>query len=168
MVFGGSFTHTLDSAGRFIMPKRFRSYLGEEFLVTRGLGCLCIFTREFVEKTLSAELEALGSPLQSLLNPDIVRLTRHYFSNMQPTKTDNQSRVPLLPEHRKFAGIEDEVVIRGCGSYIELWAPASLEEYEKLNSRVGDITASGAALLPPPSVRIAGAESAGLPSAGSA
>lgn len=168
MLFGGSFTHTLDNAGRFIMPKRFRSSLGESFWITKGLGCLCVFTSEFVDKTLSAKLDGLGDALQALTNPHILRLTRLYYSNMQPTKADNQSRVPLVPEHREFAGIQDEVVIRGCGSYIELWSPAALADYEKNNSRVEDIIASAAALLPPAGANRTGGENAGLPQTGTA
>jgi len=168
VLFGGSFRHTLDTAGRFIMPKRFRSLLGEDFWITKGLGCLCVFTKEYVDKTLTAEIEGLGGALQSLLNPDILRLTRHYFSNMQPGKADTQSRVQLTPEHRKYAGIEEEVVIRGCGSYIELWSPAALEQYEAENDRVEDIFASAAALLPPAGAKAPGVSNAGVPSAGSA
>ncbi len=148
------------------MPKRFRTLLGESFWITKGLGCLCVFTNDFVDKTLSVEMDKLGSPLQALLNMDLIRLTRHYFSNMQPTKADNQSRVPLTPEHRAFAGIEDEVVIRGCGGWIELWSPKALEDYEKNNDRVEDIIASAAALLPPAGARNPDVASAGLPQAG--
>jgi len=147
-LFGGSFSHNLDSAGRFIMPKKFRTSLGEDFIITKGLGCLCVFTKDFVDKQLSVELDNLGSPLQALLNPDIVRLTRHYFTNMVTASADGQNRVALTPEHRKYAGITDDVIVCGCGNYIELWSPDALEDYEKQNDKVEDIIASGAALLP--------------------
>ena len=145
-MFGGSFTHSLDSAGRFVMPKKFRYSLGEEFVITRGLGCLCVFTRDFVDKEITAPLGKLGSGLQSVLNPDIVRLNRHFYMDMAVTGTDSQSRVPLTPEHRRFAGIEDEIVICGCGDYIELWSPEALARYKK-DDTVDNIIASGERLL---------------------
>lgn len=167
-VFGGSFTHNLDSAGRFVMPKRFRSSLGEDFIITRGLGCLCVFPKDYVDKKLSLEIEGLGSPLQSLLNPDIVRLTRHFFMDMVSTNADSQNRVQLTPEHRRFAGIEEDVVVCGCGNYVELWSPARLEEYRSQNDRVEDIIASGAALLSPSGGKAYGEGEAGVPQAGPA
>lgn len=166
-MFGGSFTHSLDSAGRFIMPKKFRNSLGEDFIITRGLGCLCVFTKTFVDQDLSNELQSLGSPLQSLLNPDIVRLTRHFFMDMVTTSTDSQNRVQLTPEHRRYAGIEEDVIICGCGNYLELWAPAALEEYRRQNDDIENIIASGGALLPLP-VKGFGDRDAGISSAGPA
>jgi MraZ protein len=167
-MFGGSFAHNLDSAGRFVMPKKFRLNLGEEFVITRGLGCLCVFTKDFVDKKLSAELEQLGSPLQSLLNPDIVRLTRHFFMDMAVTGSDAQNRVPLTSEHRRFAGIEDDVVICGCGGYIELWSPGALAEYRKKNDAVDIIIASGDRLLANVGRRAPGEADAGVSQAGPA
>jgi MraZ protein len=165
-VFTGSFRHTLDSAGRFVMPKRFRYSLGQEFVITKGLGCLCVFPTDFVNKILAPGLEALGSGLEALLNPDIVRLTRHYFSNMEITRGDNQNRVPLTPEHRRYAGIEDEVVICGCGNYIEIWSPQALQEYEEQNDRVEDLIASGAALRCRMNSQASTEQNAGVSSAG--
>jgi MraZ protein len=148
------------------MPKKFRHSLGEDFYITRGLGCLCVFTREFVDKQLMTEMEQLGTGLRSLLDMDIVRLNRHYFRNMVLTGADSQNRVQLTLEHRKYAGIEDELVICGCGNFLEIWSPAALEEYEKSNDRPEDIIASGAALLPRQTFRAPGEGNAGGPQAG--
>ena len=166
-MFGGSFTHNLDSAGRFVMPKKFRYSLGEDFVITRGLGCLCVFTRDFMDKELSRELGQLGTPLQSLLNPDIVRLTRHFFMDMALTSADSQNRVPLTPEHRRFAGIEDDIVICGCGGYIELWSPEALATYKK-DDTVDNIIASGERLLTAIGRKAPGEADAGVSQAGPA
>jgi MraZ protein len=147
-MFGGSYSHSLDSAGRFVMPKRFRTQLGEDFIITRGLGCLCVFPRDYVDKTLAVELGGLGTPLQALFDPNIVRLTRHFYMDMVQTNADSQNRVQLTPEHRKFSGIEDEVIVCGAGEYVELWSPAALEKYRSENSDPDRIIASAAALIP--------------------
>lgn len=166
-MFGGSYTHSLDSAGRFVMPKKFRTSLGEDFIVTRGLACLCVFTREYVEKTLSVELGGLGSPLQSLFNPDIVRLTRHFFMDMVNTTADSQNRVPLTEAHRKFAGITGDLVVCGCGEYIELWAPDALDKYKNDNGDAAMIIASAQAIIPANAEHSSGERDAGLPPASS-
>ena len=166
-MFGGSFTHSLDTAGRFVMPMKIRNSLGNEFIITRGVGCLCVFTEDYARK-IEQELGKLGSPLGLLLNPDIARLHRHFFSDMVETGTDKQSRVQLTPEHRKYAGIEDEVVICGCGHYVELWSPEALEEYRTKNDRVEDLVSSGAALLASTGAWGNGAQDAGLSQTGPA
>ena len=160
-MFGGSYTHSLDSAGRFVMPMNIRLQLGERFIIAKGVGCLCVFTEEWARE-LEGELDKLGSPLALLLNPDIARLHRHFFSGMVEVGTDKQFRVQLAPEHRSYAGIEDDVVICGCGKYVELWSPSALEAYKNQNDRVEDLIASGAALLAPRSGQGGGERDAGL------
>lgn len=145
-MFGGTYRHSLDTAGRFVMPQKIRLQLGVEFIITKGVGCLCVFTKEWAAD-LEQQLGGLGNPLALLLNPDVARLHRHFFSEMVETSADRQYRVQLTPEHRRYAGIENEVVICGCGQYVELWSPKALEEYQKQNQRVEDLESSGASLL---------------------
>ena len=37
-MFMGEYNHTIDAKGRLIIPSRFRELLGEEFVLTRGVG----------------------------------------------------------------------------------------------------------------------------------
>jgi len=166
-MFGGSFAHSLDSAGRFVLPKKFRNNLGDDFAITKGLGCLCVFTKEYVDRQLSTEIEGLGSALQSLLDPDIVRLNRHFFGDMVTANADSQNRVQLTAEHRKYAGIENDVVVCGCGHYVELWSPVALEEYRATNGKIDDLISAGAVLMPRIG-RAGGDINAGVPQAGPA
>ncbi len=147
-VYGGSYNHSLDSAGRFVMPKAFRTNLGGDFVITRGLGCLRIFPQVYVNKKLAEELGGLGTPLQSLFNPEIVRLTRHFYMDMVLANTDSQNRVQLSSEHRKYAGIETDLVICGCGEYVELWNPEALEKYKDENIDPEQIIAAAESLIP--------------------
>lgn len=166
-MFGGSYTHSLDPAGRFVLPKKFRYDLGETFFITKGLGCLCIFSEEWRNK-LEGELNSLGGTLEMLLNPHISRLHRHFFGEMVSATADGQYRVLLTPEHRRYAGIGDDVVICGCGNHVELWSPQALEEYKKKNDSVDDLVASGAALLASPVVKALGDQDAGVSQTGPA
>ena len=129
------------------MPLDLRNSLGTRFWITKGLGCLCVFPDEWKLK-VQQELDALASPLAQLLNPEVARLHRHFFSGMAETVTDKQNRVQLTPEHRRYADIGEDVVICGCGEYIELWSPGALAEYEKNDGKVEDLIHSGKTLLP--------------------
>ncbi len=165
-MFGGSYYHNIDDAGRFVMPHKFRFSLGETFIVTKGVGCLCVFTDD-TAKQLETQLGELGNMLSVLLDPNVARLHRHFFSGMVEASCDNkQSRVQLTPEHRGYAGITSEIVVRGCGNFIELWAPDALEKYEAENDKPEDLIASGAAVLPVSGARSAGEHDAAVSHAG--
>jgi MraZ protein len=145
------------------MPLDMRNSLGSRFFVTKGLGCLCVFTQEWARK-LQDELGKVSSPLKHLLNSDVSKLHRHFFSGMNEVSTDKQNRVQLTPEHRRYAGIWEDVVIYGCGEYIELWSPEALDKYEEQNAKVEDLIRAGEALLsttPPTGDNDAGVSSAG-------
>jgi len=145
-MFGGSFEHSLDAAGRFVMPARFRLHLGETFVVTKGIGCIAVFTRETANK-LDEELNQVGNMLSLLLDPNVSALHRHFFSGMVEIGADKQFRVQLSPELRRYAGIQNEIVIRGCGKFIELWNPQLLEMYEQKNAQVENLISAGSAIL---------------------
>lgn len=146
-MFGGLFKHNLDSAGRFVMPYEIRLELGPgNVYITKGVGCLCVFTEEYA-KTVETEFNSLAGPLAKLLNPDVARLHRHFFSGMVKTSIDKQNRTPLTPEHRRYAGITEEIVVCGCGSYVELWSPTALDDYMKANENTENLIASGEQLL---------------------
>ena len=43
----GEYNHTIDTKGRVIIPVKFRTELGERFIITKGFdGCLAIYTKE--------------------------------------------------------------------------------------------------------------------------
>lgn len=165
-MFKGTYRHSLDSAGRFVMPLELRLELGKEFCVFKGMGCLCVSTRDWVFH-LADEIGKLGNCLDSLLDPDIARLSRHFYSGLVETGTDKQSRVQLTSDHRGYAGIEDEVVIRGCGDHIEIWSARALDDYEKQNDGVNDLFASYAALKAQSGRGAPGDDSTGVPQTGS-
>ncbi len=131
------------------MPKTFRNRLGDNFLITKGVGCLWCFPEEYLDKTLTPAVDGLGrNPIRGLFDTDVIRWTRHLFTDMVATNDDSQSRVPLSQEHRDYAGIDDTLIICGRGQIIEIWSPKALDEYRKANEDIDSVIASARALRP--------------------
>ncbi|MCX8053455.1 MAG: hypothetical protein N3B12_06575 [Armatimonadetes bacterium] len=149
MLFYGTYTHSVDPAGRFVMPKTFRNRLGDNFLITKGINCLWCFPENYLNKILGPAIEKLGqNPIRGLFDTDVTRFTRHLFEDMVSTNDDSQSRVPLSQEHREYAGIKDTVVLCGRGQIIELWSPEALEQYRQANQDIEGVIASAQTLMP--------------------
>lgn len=143
---GGSYKHNIDSASRFVMPYEIRADLGREFFIGKGIGCLCVFRAEFVA-SLQKQIAEISGPLAVILDPNVARVNRHLFSEMIPTRSDGQNRTPLSAEQKRYAGISDEVLIVGCGEYLELWSPERYLQYQGETHFDKSVVAAGAALL---------------------
>ncbi len=129
-MFGGCSTHRLDDVGRFVIPKRFSSSLGEEFVITRGINCLLVLRQDDFFNIQNKAL-ALASPVEALFNPAVSSIYHHLFSEMVVAKVDGQRRVQLTPELRAHAGIDRDLVMIGVGNWVEIWSVERWEEYKK-------------------------------------
>ena len=129
-MFRGGFSHSIDDKGRVIVPLKFRSLLGEKFVVTKGLDrCLWVFSDEQFRK-LDGHLNA-----QPMLDPNAVRLQRFFSGEAVDAVTDAQGRVALPSNLREYAAIEKEVMIVGSGNRIEIWNKAG---WDAMNSALSD------------------------------
>lgn len=115
-MFKGECKHTIDTKGRLIIPSKFREYLGDEFVVTKGLdGCLFAYDNQ--------EWEAFEQKLRALpLNKKDNRLfARHFLAGASDVEVDKQGRILVPPNLREFAGLVKDVVLVGMGNRIEIW-----------------------------------------------
>lgn len=122
---GGDF-YAVDDKGRVVIPMRFRSQLGEPFVITRGLHrCLFLFTME--------EWNALTDKLTEgpLFDLERMKLQRFFFEQAQEVTPDTQGRIAIPQELREWAGItpNSEVRIIGCTRRVEVW---SRERYRQV------------------------------------
>lgn len=116
-MFRGAHYHSVDDKGRVIIPLRFRSELGQTFVITKGLDrCLFVF-REDTFAEMERKLEA-----QPTLDKHTIRLQRWFSAEALETQVDAQGRVAIPSNLRDFASIGEEVVIVGAGSRIEIWS----------------------------------------------
>jgi len=135
-MFRGGFAHSVDDKGRLIVPLKFRSLLGEKFVITKGIdGCLWVFPEE--------EFRELDERLKSrpMFDPVAVRLQRFFSGEAVDTSADSQGRVAIPLNLRDYAGISKDAMIIGAGNRIEIWSKTS---WDNLNEVLTDelITAS--------------------------
>lgn len=122
-MFIGEYSHTIDAKGRLIVPKDFRSKLGNEFVVTAGLdGCLSVYTKS-EWKIFEEKLHAL--PISS---KSARKFSRFFLSNACSCELDKQGRI-LLPQNlRELASLTKDVVFAGVGGRVEIWNKAAWQE----------------------------------------
>jgi MraZ protein len=118
-MFLGEFSHTIDDKGRLTIPAKFRDELESGVVITRGLdGCLWAYGRSEWE-TLAEKIAKLPTTNTAARN-----FSRFVFSSAFDSIPDRQGRI-LLPQNlRDYAGIQNETIIIGVKSKLEIWNPA--------------------------------------------
>ena len=93
-LFIGTYDHSLDPKGRVILPRKFRDELGQDMVITKGVGrerCLYVFPQ--------AEFEAFAAKLHS--QPLTARPTRDFarmfVAGASSESADSQGRV-VIPQ----------------------------------------------------------------------
>jgi MraZ protein len=116
MQFHGEFHHRVDPQGRVAIPARYRDAFAHGIYLTRGFDpCIWAFS--------PAEWETYSLGYSSMSpNSRIGRtLRRRVFGSTFDLELDRQGRVVLPQPLRQYAGLQDEVVVVGAGTWLELW-----------------------------------------------
>jgi len=115
-MFSGEFEYKIDEKGRVPVPPKFRRELKDGVVLVPGVErCINIYTPPEWKK-LATALTA-----DSMAPTKLRRLTRAVFATAFSLNIDGQGRVALPVPLREYAGIEDEVVVAGVNTYLELW-----------------------------------------------
>ncbi|WP_433749494.1 division/cell wall cluster transcriptional repressor MraZ [Falsibacillus pallidus] len=123
-MFMGEYQHNVDNKGRLIIPAKFRDYLGESFVLTRGLD-QCLFGYPMSEWTsVEEKLKALP-----LTKKDARAFTRFFFSGATDCELDKQGRINIPSTLLGYAQLEKECVIVGVSNRIEIWSKTLWEDY---------------------------------------
>ncbi len=128
-MFFGEFEYKIDSKGRVPIPPKFRDELQGGIVLTPGLEkCVNAYPLSEWEK-MAATLTS-----NSVTRSKMRKLNRAIFATAFRLKVDTQGRVALPIPLRQYAGIEDEVVVAGVNTYLELWNKSQWES-EKVISQ---------------------------------
>ncbi len=120
----GEFVHSVDLKGRVIIPSKFRSDLGESFIVTKGLdNSLFIYSKNEWE-TFELKLKQLP-----LTNPNARNFIRFFFSGATLCSLDKLGRINIPQNLLDYAGLSKDVVIIGVSTRVEIWDKTKWNEY---------------------------------------
>jgi len=118
--FVGNFPRSLDAKGRVILPSRMRAHFQEHGYLTPGAdGCLALWPEE------EFELEAERQHAKDARGTEDRNDLRDWAALVTRVEFDRQNRMPVPPELRAIAKLEQEVLFVGVLDRVELWSPAS-------------------------------------------
>jgi MraZ protein len=117
-MFWGEYSHHLDKKGRLIIPARYRSYLSEGAVLTRGIDHNLVVYPEEAWQVVSEQLNRIPITHRAARG-----LRRLLFSGAVELSLDRQGRV-LVPSYlRDYASLDGEVLIVGMETFLEIWHP---------------------------------------------
>jgi MraZ protein len=129
-LFEGQHETGIDVKGRLSVLQRYREQLGENVTAfNRGdhlvLCSPAVFEKliGYAEKQLSFEHE---QGVKSFFNPKLVRDRRYFFGNKFELSFDGQNRLTIPKTLRERLSYVFDVVMVGCGEYLELWSKEKL------------------------------------------
>lgn len=120
----GEYHCRTDSEGRLTVPLELRAQLMEGATVTRGIE-RCLFVYPVAEWQRLAEKMQDRLPLTSRQARAFRRLI---LSGALACAPDSRGQICLPDQLRQYANIEDEVVIVGLISHLEIWSPPRWQE----------------------------------------
>lgn len=120
----GEFHHNIDDKGRLIVPSKFRSELGERFIITRGLD-KCIFVYSLTEwNSIVKKLTSL-----SFTKKDARNFMRFFLSGATECEFDKQGRINITSPLVHYANLNRECVIIGVNERLEIWDKESFDNF---------------------------------------
>jgi len=132
-MFIGEYAHNLDDKGRLSIPAKFRSFLSQGVVLTRGLDhCLFLYSKE-EWRTLAEKISQL--PLHQKKSRAFSRLM---LAGAWDVELDSQGRV-IVPEYlRTYAGISKKAIIAGLYNRVEIWDEESWQTYKQETEDASD------------------------------
>ena len=120
--FFGRYEHSLDVKGRLILPAKHRAHFNQPGFLTPHLeGCLALWTASEFEKEIEVRLAAAEQ------DPISRNAVRDWSSQVNEVEIDRQGRMAIPQELRRYAALEQGVLVIGMINRVELWSPSVWE-----------------------------------------
>ncbi len=121
---GKNYSHQLDAKNRMRIPAKLREVLGDNYSITIGTGgCLYVYTEEQM-----AEVKKTLTNINAYRDKQL-KAARYILYNTWQAEEDNQGRI-LLPENlRKYAKIQKNILVFQGPNCIEIWSEEVWNEY---------------------------------------
>ena len=128
IMFMGEFHHNIDEKSRLIIPSKFRSELGETFIITKGLDkCLFIYSKTEWDKIMQKV-----STLQ-FTKKNVRAFERAFIGGASTIEFDKQGRINITSPLVHYANIQKECVIIGVNERLEILSLEEFNNYMKAN-----------------------------------
>ena len=124
----GEFHHNIDEKSRLIIPSKFRSELGERFIITKGLD-KCLFVYSEVEWN---KIMQRVSSLQ-FTKKNVRAFERTFIGGASQIEFDKQGRINITSPLVHYADILKECVIIGVNERLEIWSKETFDSYMMQN-----------------------------------
>lgn len=114
--FVGHKLHKIDNKGRISIPANMRTGLGQEFVVSRGIGnCVTLFPIE--------EWKLFLEKIRAVSQSDRKRLEFFFLASAEKMSLDGQGRLMLNEDLRRHAGLlnDDKAEVFGNNNRVEIW-----------------------------------------------
>lgn len=129
----GAYPHSLDSAGRLIVPSKLRDKLGKDFYLAVGTrGNLTLYPMDEWNK-LKAKVAEMTMMERSEMDV--------FFAAAQLCETDKQWRFQVPALLKEYAGIDRDVVITGNSTLAQIWNAQAWQEIKKQEINPANIAA---------------------------
>lgn len=122
----GQYTGKLGAKGRIAFPKKFRSILGDNLIITLGYENSLIVVSQEGWKALLEGTE--GKPFTV---PAARETQRFILGGASEIRLDIKGRFIIPSYLRNYAKITEEIVFLGLSRYVEVWDKKHWEEYQK-------------------------------------
>lgn len=120
----GEYHHNIDEKNRLVIPSKFRSELGDKFIITRGLD-KCLFVYSLIEwNKIANKLRTLPFTQRDARN-----FSRFFLSGATDCELDRTGRVSITSPLIEYADITKECVIIGANDRLEIWAKESWTKF---------------------------------------
>jgi MraZ protein len=112
----GQYVAKVDEKFRVSLPRRFREFLGEKLVVTKGLE-----TNLIIVSASSWESLLEGTASVPFINKDARELQRFLLGNAAYLELDEKGRMLLPSTLRLYAKLGSSVLFAGMNHFVELW-----------------------------------------------
>lgn len=120
----GTYSPKIDAKGRVALPAKFRSQLGDGFVMARGQErCVYVLPMQEFER-ITTQIQ-----LTSMSNKSARDYLRVFLSGAVDQEPDKQGRIVVPPMLRDYASLGDEIVVIGVGTRAEIWNKSAWNNY---------------------------------------
>lgn len=134
-MFVGKSKHTVTKDGRLSLPSKMREAIttkyqtDELYIVLISGNIIGIYPEEEFEKLINNLANPQGASLSEL-----TQIERDICSNAENSKIDGSGRIVIPQEMRDAAKIDQDVLVVGAKTHIEIWNPNNWEWYQTNHS----------------------------------